>query len=531
MYARFSSSWRHFVKTIASASALSMLAMLTALPIATPPALAAPADPNAPAEYPEVSVTRNAGSPLTLQANLSKNVYRYVEREITETVQVPYTVTVPYTDYETYTDYERRCDWYSVPQCHLENVCRDVTRYRDVCQRVEVCRQTPQGRRCHWENRCRRVPYTDRECSTQNVCRPQQVWDCRTFPVTRTRAVTRYRTETRYRSEQQTRIITIPIFERQYGAQVLVHFPAGSELQTGELETLHLTLEGSESRPDASLNVDSSIFSYRILSQRTEGRTIHFELQMVSKYTAEMVGPRSVEKIRILPRDAVGSESSRYDVSFVDRGRYPRVSTEYQITVVDQESGETVDSFRTQATSRAGEVVIPMPGTLTIAHDHRVTLEVRRQGLPLAGPVSFSKDQVVMGQIDTAPFADRNSVRQFEVTGINERAQLSFTDSSPRTAIVNSRYEVTVLHRRLGFLWKHEVAKLTLTQSQLTSLPGQRLSVSLADAEGVSDSDLKRYFDAGDNLFVEVAVIRESERFGENKRVEFTKEAKIKVRK
>ena len=488
------------------------------------------ADPTAPTEYPEVSLSRNARSPLTLDGNLSKNVYRYIEREITETVQVPYTVTVPYTDYESYTDYERRCDWYTQPVCRVENVCRDVTRYRDVCRRVEVCRNTPSGRRCHWENRCRQEPYTERQCSSQNVCRDNRIWDCRTIPVVRTRPVTRYRTETRYREEQRTRVITVPVFVRQYGVQVLVHFPAGSELESGELESIQLRLEGGEGNLDASLSIDSSIFSYRVVNKRKEGNSIHFELKMVSKYSEENVGPRSVDQIRIVPREGAEATSSRYDVVFVDRGRYPRVQTEYVITVLDQETGGTVDRFRTGAPSRPGEVVIPMPGTIQIAHDHRVTLEVNRKGLPLEAPVQFSRTEGVLGRINPAPFLDPNSVRQFEIVGKNKSARISFVDQSPRSTQVESQYEIVILHRRLGFLWKHEVGRFRVTQKEMLSQGNDRLSYSLASSEGFSETDFERYFDDGDNLFVEVRVIRDSARFGGQRNLSFTKEAKIKVR-
>jgi len=99
-----------------------------------------------PSEQEVVQVSRDLGSPLILESDLSKNLYRQEPYEAEYTESVPYEATenyyesVPYEVDEAYEDTEYYTDY--------ENVCRDVPYQERTCRNEQECRPARRERRC-----------------------------------------------------------------------------------------------------------------------------------------------------------------------------------------------------------------------------------------------------------------------------------------------------------------------------------------------------------------------------------------------
>lgn len=100
----------------------------------------------APPEQEVVQLSRDMGSPLILESNLSKNMYRQEPYEAEYTESVPYETTenyyesVPYEVDEAYEDTEYYTDY--------ENVCRDVPYQERTCRNEQECTGGRRERRC-----------------------------------------------------------------------------------------------------------------------------------------------------------------------------------------------------------------------------------------------------------------------------------------------------------------------------------------------------------------------------------------------
>lgn len=477
----------------------------------------------------EVSLTRTAGSSATLRAEMNKNEYRYVEREETYTVQVPYTVSVPYSDTETYYDSERRCGTYPVSRrvCHNEQRC---TTNRDTRTHTERRCTTRRGREV-----CQDVVVRDhrpvRECHSTPVCRNviEHEYDCRTVTVPRTRIVTRHRSETHYRSEERVRTVTDKIFDSAWNAHVTVILPEEAELQGDEQETILLRLTGTEQDPDVEVTVDSAIFSYRVADTQKEGNQLTVRLEMVAKYSPDMLGEQTLTGIS-LQRQA----DSSYQVQFVDRGVVARSTTDYIVKVADKDTGRWIFEKQLSVTvtdlGTGREVRVPVTAQVNHSADHLIRVMVRREGIVLSQSVVFQKDHHQVGQLNPAAYVDPNGVREFSIEGREHAARLLFVDATPNNGKVDTTYEITLKRRRLKFLWKTTIASATVVRKDLEIDAKGRLSVPMSAFPGVSKRELDQFFDGGDKVFVEIKVTRVSPRLRGHSPVGFAKEAKIRIR-
>lgn len=101
--------------------------------------LVALGSPVARAEQVQNLFVRTAATGLQAPLSLSKNEYRYVERQEQYNEEVPYDVQIPYEAEET--DYTQ------------EQVCEPVARTHEVCQNESFCESRPR-QECHEERRC-----------------------------------------------------------------------------------------------------------------------------------------------------------------------------------------------------------------------------------------------------------------------------------------------------------------------------------------------------------------------------------------
>lgn len=367
-----------------------------------------------PAENPSQVLTRTSATGLTLQTTLSKNIYRQEAYQTEYAVQVPYQTQEAYTDYETYYDTEYRCstryenecrneqvcDNVSRPQCRQERVCRPTggggprcrtatecgtnARGERICKERQVCDGgSGGGERCDYVERCDHR--SERQCRNEYRCHQVPRNHCRNEQVARTRPVTRYRTVTKYRTEMrccQTQYRNV--FDRQETLSVLLQFQPGSELLSGQMEQLRVSLVGSANQP-LSVNVEvlSQLHGYRVVNQNNQGGLIVIELEQTAvQYNDSQVGAPSVDGLKLMIK-----EDESGVVVFNDRGQIGALVTVYDMIVKD-DAGNVVaaDQFYGNGVVAQRHV---LSQRLSLRRGHTLELRVNRSGS--GSPISFVK--------------------------------------------------------------------------------------------------------------------------------------------
>lgn len=455
---------------------------------------------NAQADRTSISLSRSAGSNLELTGQLSKDVYRYVDRVEEYSVQVPYYVQVPYTDYEVYYEQEYVCRWVEKPgynDCHYKTVCTYPG-------------GNPKDKVCHQEKVCTWIPG-----KREQVCNYES--------VRRERPVTKYRTETRYRTEYRTRVVTDSIYDHSWGTEVLVVFPRGSELLAGESEQVSVTLGGYEGNPDASVSVSSSVFSYSVSNKYKNGNQIVFELAHSPRYSAYDLGNGTVTGIQIVKKSYLN-----YALEFRDSGLKGRTATKYHIEITDMVT-RALEYSGDVSSMNSGYVSVPMPANVKSDRDYTVIVQVNRSGVSIAGgSVQFTAQINVTGQLDAAPYSDASALKNFKITGANDTAQIEFVDGSPVNAEVDSTYEITVLR---NVTYRDEIARGTYSRASLATQPDGRMLILMKDMPGMAQSAVNDHLDSGDGIKLEITVRRTSARLKEVSPIQFQTSATVKVGK
>ncbi len=488
-----------------------------------------------PADQPRLAISRTATSDLVLKPQLSQNIYRQEQHSVTEPVQVPYTVSVPYDaqvaytvsvpyqDTETYYTQENRCTNQSynscdnVQHCHTEN------------EPSQICNTTPNGQRnCTTVNRPRNV------CSTERVCHPESREVCSTVNVPHTRYVTnyrnetryrtetRYRDETRYRTEMRTRIVTEQIYVRQLVVPVEVQFPQASALQGTEQETIALELSGTETQPVVAVTVTSPVFTYRIVSNQIMTDKVVIVLAAGPKYQGADVADRTVKNL-ILAKSATDA----YQIQFDDLGTVARSSTQYDVELIDVDTGESRLHTQLLGAVGASKVVVPVTTAVQKDHDHLVRLRVSRSGASIASPVVFQVETRQMGTLDPTEYAREENVRDFAITGENDSAELNFTDATLLSGKVETKYTITLLRKPLIGSRK-TLGSAVFARTALKNDADGKVHVAVKAVDGIDAKELKRFFDKGDQVIVQVHVNRTSSRLPGTK-IDFDRESKVKL--
>ncbi len=478
-----------------------------------------------PPQQPEAALTRTAQSPLLQEARLTKNTFRYVEREVVEIIQVPYTVTVPYQDIETYYERVQQCGYDDHRVCHNPPPqCGPAGPGRRECHTERICRPSPRGEVCFNHEACRIIPSPPVCHNPPPVCHVERRQECHWVQVPRTRVVTRYRSETHYRSEERRRIVTDAIFDHQWGIEARVQLPQEATLVEGESETILVRLTGTEASPDVEVQIDSPVFSYRVVSKERLGNAILVGLATVPKYQPSDLAEQTILGL-VLGPNAQGSQEIRFE----DRGVVARVSSGYKAEIFDKELGRWIFSADSEASFGSRLIIIPVSVAISPERDYQVRLTVHREGVVLSAPVDFVKDAHQIGQLSPGPFVDPNGVREFAIEGTEKASVLTFLDATPADSRVETRYEIRLRHRVWGFLWQSTDAQSTLERKNLVPGADGRLRVPLSSFPGLSEGELRRLFDDGDKITLEVRVTRVSPRLRGVSPIRFDKEALVRV--
>lgn len=390
-----------------------------------------------PGEVLSVQLKRQAEHALKLQTVLKRNVYRseayqdYYTEQVpyqdteTYTVEVPYQDTevyyedvpyierVPYTDYEDYYENEYRCHTVTEykQECRTERLCQPVPG-QEVCRVVEECGTNAHGQRiCKERKVCERGP-------GQNECRDVQ--KCENVPVSRekcgyesvrkTRPVTRYRDETLYRNEQRTRTVTRcrqetrtrqvtryreeqrccvtkyrDVFDRQEVLNVQINFPQASLLQGKESEVIEVSWLGEAANGDVKIHAVQSIFGYKVKNKLENTQGISIDLELIPRYSNVDVGEKTISQVVLAITAHVN------ELSFVDAALFPRIQTEYEYEIREQDTNQLVTSGKAVAV-QANKQKIALAQALAMDKDYQITLKVKRSGAVLeAGGVEFVK--------------------------------------------------------------------------------------------------------------------------------------------
>ncbi|MBT4762546.1 MAG: hypothetical protein HOO06_12670 [Bdellovibrionaceae bacterium] len=438
------------------------------------------------AENTEVTLTRGANS-SHLETQLSQDEYRTEAYEDTYYESVPYEaieeyeVDVPYQDIEyyevdvpyqaresymereTYYENEERCERVPV----RNRVCRDVERCVNEqvrhCTKRQVCKDTPRGKICRPVNDC--TTKTERKCHSRPVCEDHTTYErqCRTVRVPHTRMVKKSRTVTRYRKETKSRTVTRykketrtrtvtryrdeerccvtkyrEVFDHQWVLNVEIKFPENAELYDTETEKVNVYLAGDEANPEASINIDSSIYRYKIKEQSLQGDTYRIQLELNPHLGENELGQHTISNFGI----NFISRSSAI-ISFSEQAYLPRVMSAYEVQLIEQESGENVFSKELIA-NKKGLVEIEVDKQLDIKKSYLLKLNVIREGVVVdKESVSFQKETIY----DFSPLNDsdhdRSSISNISAKRTDKILSIKFKDKGLH-AKITSEYIFTI---------------------------------------------------------------------------------------
>ncbi|UOF01334.1 hypothetical protein [Bdellovibrio reynosensis] len=395
------------------------------------------------AETTQVVLNRNSQSQLSLNASLTKDVYRQEPHQVPYTVQEPYETTetyyvdVPYQHQEFYTDYEDY--WDQEYRCHTR------TRHERVCRDKEDCHIVPGNgpgggprRECTRVPVCETVPRTERECHWEQVRK--------TRPVTKSRWVTRYRQEartrtvTRYRDKEVCcKTVYRDVFDHTYTVPVTVNFPAETQLTGQEKETFQIVLSGTEANPQVSFTVKQSIFGYQVDSQENHGGGIIITLKAVPLYSVEQLGRVSIKGLAL--EETINGSIIR----FVDQGLKPRVLSRYAYQIREVGSNELIVAGELAASLE--QVEIRLDQALEDNKEYQLDLRLQRQGLPLSGTVDefLSAIKKVTPLKNAELHMRKDQINTFEIRGETTDAKLLFRDQSPADEGVHTIYKIEIL--------------------------------------------------------------------------------------
>ncbi len=525
-------------------------------------AVSAHAEPN---EIVQQTLTRTAANGLILQSKLAKNTYRQEPYQDTYTEQVPYEATetyyvdVPYQDQEAYTDYE---NYYS-----SDYVCHDYTDYEQRCRTVRECDNTPNigieraavddiisrprdpggdpgpapfpGNGGGGGGPIRPDPRPEPPRPRPPVCRDRQV--CESVPVTRQRcgyeqvlhqrAVTKYRTVTKYRSEARTRTVTRyrseerccvtryhDVFDHQWGLDVQIQFPQGTELNSAEQETFKVELIGSETAPDVRVTPTSTVFGYKVANKIVNQGVVTIILQQVARYKSDDLKEKSLQNFTAVPTPA----GLMY--KFFDNAIYPRVASRHQVEVQDAVTHQVVVQSEMRPDLQRevnGEVAVAWDYT----RNYEVVLRVHREGSVIEnGVVDFEIRQPLQMVLDMSALKDENRIVP-SITGSAERAQVMIKDNTVPYSTVSTRYYVTLI--RKNALGKNTViAEKGFSRTSLTAGSDGTFAIKIADF-GAKSSEVQSYLKSGSKVQVVVQVDRAT---SDGQKIQFWKSANVEIK-
>ena len=348
-------------------------------------------------------------------------------------------------------------------------------------------------------------------------CHDEQV--CNNVPVTRYRTVTRYRDEprtrtvTRYRTETRCCVTKYhDVFDHQWITQVAIVFPQGTELANVEQETFRIALAGSEGASDASLTTLTSVFGYQIANKQVSGNQVTFTLVQIPRYRSGDLLQSSLQNIN------VNAVSGGVVFAFQDNAAlYPRVNSNYQVTVAEAATHQQVASSEPIAGQRQVNASLAFPWDATKLYE--VTIHVHREGSVIdSGVVDFQVTQVVSLAVDQGALNDDNKIANVKIIGSSSQALLSFTDLTLPYAGVVTDYTITLVRNGASLGAK------SYSRAALQAAADGSVTLSLLDF-GMSAANLN-VIQPGVSMKVVVEVRRAQTKFA---KIQFWKDSAIVV--
>ncbi|QDK37050.1 hypothetical protein [Bdellovibrio sp. NC01] len=513
-----------------------------------------------PAENIKQQLVRTASSGQVLSTKLVANAYRQEPYQDTYTVQVPYQAeetyyeSVPYQDQEAYTDYET---YYS-----NDYVCHDYTDYERQCRTVRDCDNVPNVGIQKTANNSDIIsrprdpggdpgpaPYPGNgggggggpitPTPRPPVCRDRQ--ECYNVPVTRQRcgyesvqhqrAVTKYRTVTRYRQEARTRTVTRyrdeerccvtryhDVYDHQWGVNVQVQFPAGTDLNSAEQEKFTVELTGTEAAPDAKLTPVSTIFGYKIAGKQVDKGTVTFLLEQVARYKADDLKEKSLQKFTAVPSPA-GLMYKFYDDAIL-----PRVSSRHLIEVQEAITHAVVTTTEARPNAQrevTGDVNVQWDYT----KNYEVVLKVHREGSVIEnGSVDFEIRQPLQMVLDMSALKNENNITPNLVGTLNNTV-IKVKDATIAYPTVSTRYYITLIRKTV--LGKNAViAEKGFSRTSLKAGDDGSFAIKIADM-GAKSSDISSYLKSGSKVQIVVQVDRVT---SDNQKIQFWKSATVELK-
>lgn len=470
------------------------------------------------------------------------------------------------TEYENVCGYERQCRTINGPdECHSERVCRPSPG-REICENVEECGTNAHGERicktrrvchnergpddCHEENRChpgssreecsneyvcRQEPRERQECRQEQVCRqiPHERQECGYEQVEKTRSVTKYRTVTKYRKEARTRTVTKyrtetrccetryrDVFDHTAQLKVNVVFPAGSELEGNESETLLVKMTAEN---QGTFKIQQSIFGYTIQSESVANGVLRLILALAPKYQAGDLGQATIQNLSFV------ENAKKAQIQFVDSGLRPRVQTQYQYQILEKETERVIEEG-TLGSTGSQDVVVKGKEILNPDLAYFVKISVTRTGVVLAATETFlvTADKI-KGQLKPDDFANKALFKDPRLRNGGGDTELLLHDQSPDHPEVVTIYSIEVQHKS-GFLGRSWKTFANAQQKRLANVDAQGIQhFSFVRDLKVSEKDVDAYAKSGKTLNVKITVTRKSPRLNSGKAITFSKEIKVKV--
>ncbi len=343
--------------------------------------------------------------------------------------------------------------------------------------------------------------------------------ECGNEQVAVTHTVTKYRPVTRYRDEDRCCVTkNHDVFDHQEPLRVDIVFPQGSELQADEVEKFSVKMK---SATDVSLKFFHTIFAYEIVSKNISNGVATFVLKTVPKFSENDLGLSTIQSLNL------SEDGQNSLLSFIDTGLRPRVETQYNWEIIEQESN-TLVAQGTLDSSGANVISLPISAKFSIERAYVVNLNVIREGVVLAAPIKFQTQIINTGtpaypeMITNADLVSNPAIRVTKSGAI----VLTLSDALPYFEETTTSYKIKI-ERDSGFLG---LGSSTLVEKTFSKPKTDivNFAFDLKRDLGISDSDMKNFVKSGKTLYLTVVISRYSP-LVKGKTIQFQKTAKMDV--
>lgn len=378
---------------------------------------------------------------------------------------------------------------------------RDRRDREERCNR-EVCENVKVGEDCRDERVCHKIPRHEKVCREETVRK--------TRPVEKTRWVTKYRDErrtrwvTKYRSEKRCCVTKErQVLDHSIRAQVALVFPPQATLEQGEKEAFDVTLEEVAGRPEVRVAPKTTVYTYQPRVQAISADQYEVRMDILPTYNPGDLGEATLSDVTLA---AIGP---KLRLTWIDKGVVKKVRTDYVIRILNPEDMTELAQL-TAPDQKQVNGVFDFNLNLAVGTPVLVRIEVQRNGVVIAQPISFTTDRALQVTpdlaYDPAPFMDKSRVGKFSVGGRGRDLVIYFRDLTPDIPQVTTQYQYRVA------LGNRVLAEKVFLRGDLTVQEDGRIPLPAATAFGLSEADLK-LLGPGKVITVDGRVIRHGTRF------------------